>query len=256
MYKDYQFVRWIVIGAVTLSTIGEYILARQEPIEKSLLAVSHKFPSDFKVTTGSYNNDENGGTRLNSGATDLEIRRMLNEDIVGIKCVTKTLNLVEYIQKSDINFEDTQCKILRAPLSCVIRDRLEPNDYNMYSLSQFVKYLNLVLEVFFDLMHGNSVDMVYSDNENIKNIIKKIYFSNVRNLWIPLMNRGAKGRTYYFGEIRFILTENKFRQKRILFLVRDMGPSKKRIGLYSTEPYITDHFEALFDNAWASCEVR
>lgn len=255
--NDYQFIVWVAVGAFVLSTIGERFLARDMPVERSLLSVSHKFPSDIKFTTGSYNNESNVESKLFHGATDIEIRRMLNDDLVEIKCATKSLSYIKYIKNAAINHEKTRCQILRSPLSFVIRDRLNPKNYDRYSIRQFLQYSSLIIVAIFDLIQGRPIDLGFSRyDEKTKIIIKRNYFSDVRDYWIPLIKNGAEGRNHYFGELRFILTKNGSGQKRILFLVKDISPSKTRIGLYSAEPYITEHFEALFDRAWDSCESK
>ena len=241
-----KFAVWSFIGTLILSTAGEIFLARQDPCDKSLLVISDKFPSDFQVMTGKFNSKngattenrvmtgisgtkkeettgekivqriccsemkgiaEKYGNNLSSSMTDNRIRNMLSErDIVKVRCVTKSLRLVEYIKDSDINKYDSNrnvsCKVLKAPIESIISDRLE-KEINIYTPHFFVKMLKGDLK---------------SERNKIEQCLRNEYSRTFWDYWQPLVKSGRIiGREYYLAIFDLSLRKINWAIKRSYF---------------------------------------
>jgi len=151
----------ILFGSLLLATLGEFILSCLPPTPKSLLSVSDKFPSDFKVICGvhplfrqKYNLIKDIIKRSPGSFSELGDRSAIraklkdifeDQTIVEAKCVSKTLMLAEdlarFIQYHHKNGRKIKCKILFAPPEKAIDDYVRGLNRRPISIGIIIKSL-------------------------------------------------------------------------------------------------------------------
>ena len=227
-----SFITYMFIGTIMLSTVGEYILysfAHEQP--RSLLAVSEKFPSDFRVITGK----RGIGNKSNEMVGE-------DKDIISLRCVTKSCTMVRDIEKciyrqyeknreKEEEQENTTLdyRIIKAPWERVIEDFNKSANTIPFSLGSI-----------FRIIRG----------ENYAKKYKEEYERRLKIL-AKLEDKGnVKVKDFYFGDIRFLIVVDSSGDKKLLFSARGGGPMMDRVGLYTEEPYIVESFANLFDTSW------
>lgn len=217
-----------IVGTVVLSTIGESYLSILPPDVKSVLAVTEKFPTDFKVITG---------VNIRYDKIRHTIDSMFEGRIISVKCVTKTLVwidlLEENIRKQQIlnptfpNKLRLDYRILKAPKDTALDDYKETIEALPYSFAHITQYGKQICDEAKDEYDLRSEALAYLQDIN--------YLS---------------ARNYYFKDIVYLITEDQLGSKKLLYLVKDRSAINSRVGLYTEQPYIIELFENIFENAW------
>ena len=226
-----SFIMYMFIGTIMLSTVGEYLLyrcAHEQP--RSLLAISEKFPSDFRVITGQ------------RGISD-KSNEMVVEDkeIISLRCVTKSCTMVRDIEEGIRRQYEKQgeregqekkkldYRIIKAPWEKVIENFNKSANTPPFSLGSI-----------FRMIQG----------ENYAKKYKEEYEGQLKILDKLKEEGKVKVKDFYFGEIRFLIIMDSSGGKKLLFSARGGGPMMDRVGLYTEEPYIVESFANLFDTTW------
>lgn len=278
------------ICSLCLVTFFEFLLSIIGPTPKNILIVSDKFPSDFRVITGyeqhlskllknvvlkknylknkpendsSYNRivrycmdnaSEKDATRDPIDPKHIYIsplkfyRKICNDDAINIKlnqmlypkrynvkkiiCVTRSLVMIDVLSdilKEILLLRNIELKVLISPPRKTIKDYEVAMKKTPWSLGNFIRYKNWQMQKY-----------------------KEGYCTRYRKLRKYQLDGLLCAFEYYLGNTVFVIVEYNDAEKEMLFSIRDSGSMKKRIGLFTNEPHVISHFEAIFENIWGN----
>lgn len=214
-----------LMGVLFLSTFGEWCIAKLPPTQKSLMAIYDKLPSDFRVITGITSEDDKIKHTINS---------MFEGKIYSVRCVTKSLRLIELIKEHlERQYNDAEDKsildyrIIRAPKDMVI------NDYRKAFDEAPLGALKIYMTIIRDKDHY--INRYKYDYEQRLKILEDIKNKNIIKL-----------KDMYLGDIVFLITEDDEKNRKILFIVKDKSNLNGRVGLYSEQSHLIDIYEHMF----------
>jgi len=228
-----SFITLYFLGPVILASVGEYFLYRQQSKKvRSIVAVSEQLPSDFKSITGR----EGIAKKLN---------QLFNNSsrIINVRCVTKSCTMPyeirglienEYARMHEdilANRVKPCYRILRSPERYVFRD-------------YYTRIINMKV----------SMDML-RDKTRLMQEYKNDYDKKLKSLLELKEQKLVDEKSYYFGQMRFIILDYENGDRKMLMIVKDTSIRKSRVGLFTEEPYIINVFQSMFDSIWDTVEV-
>lgn len=220
---------WCAIGTLVLATLGEFVLSIIPPTNRSLMCISEKFPSDFRICTGLQKSGVDMITSEilgNHHGTIDELKEVLtSKHLKMVKCFTRSLWVIEKIETINkdyfIGLNKHNMRIIKLP-DDVAEEKFAKDAFSRYpSLDYFL---------------GRRKSQFDDTKEEYKKRLVLLEKYDTRN--------------YDIGDLRFILVEYCDGDKVIIFLTRDTGPLGTIIGIYSEESYIIEIFNNIFNTVW------
>jgi hypothetical protein len=275
-----------VICSLSLVTFFELVLSITSPTSKSILIVSDKFPSDFRVITGLNQFMVRLKDKMISQEAHLKnrLRNQRNYDEIKHYCME---NIVE--KDNDPDFQkNIFIKLLNYYNKLNNDDGVNIKLYSMlypkrYSLKRIIcvtrslVMIDVITNILADNLQLRKVDVrvviappskAIQDFEqgmketpwSLGNFIryknweiqkyKERYCKRYRNLRRLQVDKILSVVEHYLGNTVFVIVEYGDDEKELLFSIRDSGSMKKRIGLFTQEPHVISHFEGIFENIW------
>ena len=228
----------IIIGIGCISSIGEYYLGRSNPFimipdKRTLMQLGDKLPSDMEVITW------NGGIKN-------KINEIFETDkkLISIRCITKSCRLVKDIYEAAIKngklFDnngklsentDWLLRVIKCPDPVIYRDLEKIVEDAPFPWNYFI---NKNFE--YNEMATTHKERVRYLNENMIKYIK---------------SQNIKIKNYNPSDWKIAIFEFEDNYYKILIITSDKSVTRpSRIGLYSEQPYIIEHFIDNFDSLW------